>query len=100
MKSSPFDEMAAAATLSECESNVLRDHLQRQGIKHLTIEILGDPSHELWRTVTDDGILRPPRGPEVTQYLPRVRAIAAKIYRQAVADGIDTVEVEGQNQPA
>lgn len=100
MKSSPFDEMATAAALNECESNILRNHLQRHGIKHLTLEILGDSSHELWRTVADHGVLRPPRGPEITQYLPKVRTIATKVYNQAAADGIDTVEVQGYNLPA
>jgi hypothetical protein len=100
MKASPFDEMATTAALSECESNVLRNHLQRHGIKHLTIEILGDQSHELWRTVADHGVVRPPRGPEITQYLPKVRSIAVKLYDQAVANGIDTVNVQGYDLPA
>ena len=100
MKSSPFDEMVTAAALSECESNVLRSHLQRHGIKHLTLEILGDRSHELWRTVADQGVVRPPRGPEITQCLPKVRSGAMKLYNQAVADGIDAVEVQGYSQPA
>jgi hypothetical protein len=100
MKSSSFDEMAMAADLSECESNVLRSHLQRHGITHLTLEILGDRSHELWRTIGDHGMHRPPRGPEITQCLPKVRSGAIRLYNQAVADGIDMVEVQGFSQPA